>query len=204
MSTRVAPDSSLERFFGLLEAHNPNIIELLRADAEPAFIRATEDAIERAIRTIESGAKHYSHLDERGLSLLLADFLNQSGYHATAERFVNGHVDVVVEHAFGGRWKYLGECKIYHGYQYHVDGCEQVLGYCTGRELRTFCMDFFQVAGMFDKLRALRKKMDEDLPLAQSHESADHNISGAFVTTHRHASGGAVEILHLGCVVAGQ
>ena len=56
---------------------------------------------------------------------------------------------VVVEHAFGRRWKYLGECKIHRGYQYHVDGCEQLLRYCTGRELRAFCMDFFNITGAF-------------------------------------------------------
>jgi hypothetical protein len=197
--SQVADDASLLRYFGLLEAHNPNLLDLLGADSEATFIQATENAIERAIRTIESGAKHYSRLDERGLSLLLADFLNMSGYQATAERFVNGHVDVVVEHAFGGRWKYLGECRIYDGFKYHVAGCEQLLGYCTGRERRAFCMDFFRVVGMFDKLRAVREQMDQERPLAQSAESADHGIRGAFVTPHRHTSGAAVEILHLGC-----
>jgi len=202
MSGAVPPDASLERLLGLLEAHNPNLLELLRADTEVAFIEATENALERAVRTIESGAKGYGSLDERGLSQLLADFLNLSGYQATAERNINGHVDVVVEHAFGGRWKYLGECKIWRGYQYHVDGCEQLLGYCTGREKRAFCMDFFTVLGIYDKLRKLRDALDEGRPLAQLAASVDHKILGGFLTSHHHTTGATVEVLHLGCSVA--
>lgn len=198
----VSFDASLERLFGLLEAHNPNIVDLLRAETEEQFVDATEGAIERAMRTMESGAKQYSSLDERGLSQLLADFLNLAGYHATAERNNNGHVDVVVEHAFGRRWKYLGECKVHRGYQYHVDGCDQLLGYCTGRELRAFCMEFFDKAGTFEKMRKLREEVDANRPLAQNAASIGHRIEGAFVTSHRHSSGSDVEMLHLGCSVA--
>ncbi len=201
MSPKVLPAASLQRFFGILEAHNPNILELLKANTEEAFIAATEGALERALRTIESGAKQYSCLDERGLSKLLADFLNLAGYQATAERNINGHVDVVVEHSFGGRWTYLGECKMHGGFQYHVDGCKQVLGYCTGREQRAFCLDFFRVVGMFGKLAKLRAQMDSETPLSQSAPSADHRIRGAFLTIHVHASGGSIELLHLGCSV---
>lgn len=202
MSQPVATDASLERLFGLLEAHNPNLVDLLRAQTEDAFLDATERAVDRAIRTIESGAKQYADLEERGLSLLLADLLNMSGYQATAERYVNGHVDVVVEHAFGGRWRYLGECKMHRSYKYHVDGCKQVLGYCTGRERRAFCLDFFTVAGMFEKLVVLRREMDKELPEAQTAPSANHRwIAGAFVTVHEHRSGKTVEVLHLGCSV---
>ena len=201
MSQPVAANASLERLFGLLEAHNPNLLELLRAETEEAFIQATENAVEGAIRTIEAGAKQYSKLNERGLSLLLADFMNKSGYHATAERYVNGHVDVVVEHAFGGRWRYLGECKMYDGYQYHVDGCKQVLGYCTGRERRAFCLDFFRGAGMFEKLVKLQQEMDAKVPEAQAAPSVPHRIEGAFVTSHHHPAGRSVELLHLGCSV---
>src|SRR5687767_5209949 len=130
MNGRVHPDASLERYFGLLEAHNPNLLKLLTAESEAEFIEATEEAIERAITVIESAAKWYSRLQERGLSKLLADLLNCAGFQATAERDINGHVDVVVEHLFGRRWKYLGECKIYDGFQYHIKGCEQLLSYC--------------------------------------------------------------------------
>lgn len=201
MSTPVHPGSSLERLIGLLEAHNPNLLRLLEVKTEAEFVGATEEALERAIRTIESGATRYSALDERGLSRLLADFLSLAGYHASAERDNNGHVDVVVEHAFGGRWKYLGECKIYDGYQYHVDGCDQLLGYCTGRELRAFSLDFFKVPAMLEKLEGLRARMDKDRPLNQVGPSGDHNMKGAFTTEHPHKNGGTVELLHTGCSV---
>jgi hypothetical protein len=197
----VPASSSLERLLGLLEAHNPHWLALLQAQTEAEFIEATDGVIERAASTIENGAKQYAMLNERGLSLLLADFLNLAGFHATAERYINGHVDVVVEHQFGGSWKYLGECKIYNGYQYHVDGCKQVLGYCTGREHRAFCLDFFKVAAMYDKLQQLRIDIDTNLPLEQDGASIGHFIKGAFVTSHRHQTGSVVELLHAGCSV---
>jgi hypothetical protein len=201
MTTRVPPDASLERLIGLLEAHNPNLLQLLTVNTEIDFVAATEDGLERAVRTIESGAKRYSIHDERGLSRLLADLLNMAGFHASAERDSNGHVDVTVEHTFGGRWKYLGECKIYAGFQYHVAGCEQVLGYCTGRELRVFSLDFFKVPAMFEKLATLRARMVDLRPHDHCSPSSDHRIKGAFTTPHTHGNGGTVEILHAGCAV---
>jgi hypothetical protein len=198
---RIDPDSSLERLFGLLEAHNPNLKDLLFAKTESAFIEATEVAIERAMKAIENGSKEYAALSEPGLSHLLADLLNAMGWRATAETNNNGHVDVVVESAFGRHWKFLGECKLHKGYQYHVDGCAQLLGYCTGREPRAFCMDFIKTPDAFIKMKKLRAEMDEKLPLKQNAAGADHSILGAFLTCHDHGSGARVEILHLGCSV---
>lgn len=195
-------DASLERLLGVLEAHNPDLVRLLQAKTEDEFIDAAEGGIERAIRVIEGGAKNYVAHKERGLSRLLSDFLNLAGFHATAERDNNGHVDVVIEHAFGGRWKYLGECKVYKGYQYHVDGCEQVLRYCSGRELRVFCLDFFKTDGAFDKMKQLRADFDDNRPLSQSTASSGHRIEGAFVTAHLHRSGRDVAVLHLCCSLA--
>ncbi len=199
--TKVDPNSSLERLLGLLEGHNSNLKDLLLAKTEPEFIVATEGAIDRAMKTIENGSKEYSTLDEPGLSHILADFLNLMGWRATAETNNNGHVDVVVECAFGRHWKYLGECKLHKGYQYHVDGCAQLLGYCTGREQRAFCMDFFKKVGAFKKMAKLRKDIDEKRPLEQTAASIGHNIVGSFLTNHRHTSGSEVEILHLSCSV---
>jgi hypothetical protein len=201
MSRNVSFDASLERYVRMLEAHNPNLLELLKADTETAFVKATEGALDRVIRTIEEGGVKYSALDERGLSTLLTDLLIMSGFQATAERNVNGHVDVVIEHSFGGRWKYLGECKMYKGFKYHVEGCKQLLGYCVGRELRAFCLDFFGVSGMIDKLEKLRTRMDAERPLFQAARGTNHWIAGAFVTGHRHAIGRDIEVLHLGCSV---
>lgn len=200
--SKVDPESSLQRLLGLLEAHNSNLKDLLLAKTELEFIEATEGAIERAMKTIENGSKEYATLKEPGLSHLLADCLNLMGWRATAETNNNGHVDVVVECAFGRHWKYLGECKLHKGYQYHVDGCEQLLGYCTGREPRAFCMDFINAVDCFTQMTKLRARMDEELPLKQNSPGADHSIRGGFVTSHDHASGAVVEILHLGCAVA--
>lgn len=199
--SKVDPESSLERFLGLLEAHNPNLKELLLAKTEVEFIEATEGAIERAMKSIENGAKEYAALSEPGLSHLLADFLSQRGWRATAETNNNGHVDVVVECAFGRHWRYLGECKLHKGYQYHVDGCEQLLGYCTGREKRAFCMDFVDSPDAFARMKKIRAEMDRRRPLKQKEPGADHAILCAFLTSHDHKSGAVVEILHLGCSV---
>lgn len=186
---------------GLLQSHNSKLYDLLHAKTEEDFIAATEGAIERVMKRIENGSKEYSKMGETGLSHLLADGLFLSGFHATAETNNNGHVDVVVEHSFGRSWRYLGECKLHKGYQYHVDGCEQLLSYCTGRERRAFCMDFIDSAGAFLKMVKLRADMDTNLPLKQKAVGVDHSILGAFVTSHDHNSGAVVEILHLGCSV---
>jgi hypothetical protein len=201
MNGEVATDSSLARYIGILQTHNPHLAQLLKAETEEEFVVATEGALEYVTRTIESGAKQYASLNERGLSTLLADLLKAAGYRATAERNVNGHVDVVIEHYFGQQWKYLGECKIHKSFQYHIDGCKQLLGYCTGRELRAFCLDFFRSGKMFEKLEKLRRRMDEVKPLSQSKQSVLHSIQGGFITSHTHESGRDVELLHFGCFV---
>lgn len=198
---KVHPDASLERLLGIYEAHNPDLVRLARASTDQEFRDVTEVAIERAIKKIENGANVYARLDERGLSHLLADLLDCSGYRATAETDNNGHVDVVIESRFGSHARYLGECKMHRGYQHHVNGCAQLLGYCTGREPRAFCMDFIDAADAFTKMKLIRAEMDEKLPLAQKTAGADHEILGGFVTSHDHASGATVEILHLGCSV---
>lgn len=201
VTASVDPNSSLYRLLGIVQAHNPDLIRLVEAPDEQTFVEVTEVGVERAIRTIENGAKHYSKLDERGLSRLLADFLNKAGWQATAEREHNGHVDIVVEHMLFRQWKVLGECKIYDGYEYHIEGCDQLLGYLTGREPRSFCLDFFKVPAMFEKLRTIRARMDSELPLQQVSASQDHAIGGAFTTAHTHATQAEVAILHVGCTL---
>lgn len=199
--TSVPPDDSLERLLAILEGHNPNLVDLLRARTDQEFMTATEGVLERAMNTIERGAKEYSRLGDRGLSQLLTDCLAFSGYRATAETNNNEHVDVVVECSFGRPWRYLGECKFHRGYKYHVDGCKQLLGYCTGRDRRAFCMDFINTADAFKKMAKLRKDMDRKRPLKQTTAGSDHRILGAFLTSHDHTSGAIVEILHLVCSV---
>lgn len=201
MKAAVPFDSSLERLIGLLEAHNPNLYALLQATTEDQFVAAVEGALDFVIVTIEGGSKQYAKLGERGLSKLLADLLSAAGFRAAAERDVNGHVDVVVEHAFGGRWKYLCECKIHDGFEYHIRGCEQLLRYCTGREKRGLVLDFFTTAGMLTKLSELQRRIDQERRLGQTAASLCHTIKGAFVTSHAHGNGSIVELLHAGCAL---
>lgn len=203
MKTRapVRPENSLARIVHLLESQNPELFALLTARTERAFMDAVEAAIERSIRIIEGSAKRYSSLDERGLSATLTGLLNAFGFRATAEQDHNGHVDIIVEHSFGRRWKYLGECKIYDGYKYHLAGCIQLLGYCSGRESRVFVLSFFKSPAMYEKLLVLRKDFDQQKPASQDETSFDHTIVGAFVTTHVHQTGRRIELLHVGCSV---
>jgi hypothetical protein len=63
--TQVDPESSLERLFGLLECHNSNLLDLLRAKTAHEFIAVMEGAIERAMKTIENGSKEYSKLPDK-------------------------------------------------------------------------------------------------------------------------------------------
>lgn len=53
VSEPVAQDASLGRLLGLIEAHNPNLIDIVRADTEDDFVRATEGVLARVIGTIE-------------------------------------------------------------------------------------------------------------------------------------------------------
>ena len=130
---------------------------------------------------------------------MLADLLTQAGLPTEAEGYHNGHVDVRIHYFERGRFQYLGECKIHDGFRHHCDGCAQVLGYCSGRDKRALCLDFFKVAEMFRKLGALRERMDQERPHGQVKAALDHFIRGAFVTEHGHSSGARVQILHLGC-----
>lgn len=84
--TQVDPESSLERLFGLLESHNSNLLDLLRATTAHEFITATESALERAMKTIENGSKEYSNLGERGLSLLCGSLIDIGTLHFGTEQ----------------------------------------------------------------------------------------------------------------------
>lgn len=186
---------------GVLRTRNPEILEMIFATDEASFLEVAERAMLRCLGRLESGRDEYGALPELGLSKMLADMLWLAGFDAAAEAHTNGHVDVTIRHYEPGRFTYLGECKIYKGYTHHRDGCGQVLGYCTGRDRRAFCLDFFKVQGMYPKLAALQKRFDDQPDLGQQGKSrAHHFIKGAFLTTHRHLSSGAdVELLHLGC-----
>ena len=203
---RYSPDGRLFHYSRGISRHGFAIcLHCGRAASETSgerdVICAAEDQLEGAVRTIEVGAKYYSAMGERGLSKLLVDLLNAKGFRATAETDHHGHVDVTIEDERVGRWKYLGECKIYKGFEVHASGCRQVIGYCSGRELRAFVLGFFKQRDMYKKLEALRKQFDQDKPASQAGKSSDHRITGAFLTQHEHPNGRSIELLHFGCSV---
>jgi hypothetical protein len=192
-------DASLDRYLGILAACNPELHSLLHAKSEDDFVEAVEAALERSFVRVEAGAKRYGPLDERGLSGLLADLLSASGFCAVAEQEHNGHVDVVVSCAWGRGWIALAECKIYDGYQYHLDGCGQLLGYCAGRQKRVFTVDFFKVRSMYEKLDKMMKRFNSERPLLQVDVGTAKRFRGSFSTPHRHEKSGAtVDVVHYG------
>ena len=193
------PGDSLLALVNVVKQQNPELLAMVLAQTESDFFDAAEKAVERAVKLIEAGAKRYGDLDELGLSLMLANLPTQAGLLTEAEGYHNGHVDLRIHHFERGRFQYLGECKIHDGFKHHCDGCDQVLGYCSGRDGRVLCLDFFKVAAMFQKLDELRARMNAEKPLQQVARSLDHFIRGAFITEHKHSSGARVQILHLGC-----
>ena len=172
------------------------------AATEGDFCAAVERAIEFAIAQLESGARRCGSMNELGLSWLLTELLVAASIPATSEGYHNGHVDVTVNHPAGRPFLILGECKIYKGYEQHCEGCKQLLvRYSSGRSARTFCLEFFRTAEMYDKLQKLRAEFNSRRPLEQTEDAIDHPIKGAFVTMHKHFTAATVEVLHPGCNV---
>lgn len=197
---KISEEDSLLALFSSYEERNPELYAMILAKTEPEFVEAAERALESAIKTVEQRAKHYGKLDEPGLSGLLVDLMARSGFTATAEEDTNGHVDITIKHFSPRKFRYLGECKIWHGYQYHVDGCSQLLGYCTGREPRGFLLGFFKQEGMYTRLEELKNDFVRERPTMMTEaDCAPHSIKGAFLSSHTHPSGTVIEVLHLGC-----
>lgn len=193
-------DPTLAAFFVYIQARNPAALQVWCAQTEEEFNSGVEAAVENAIVDTESGARQFRMLCERGLSQLLASLLRAAAIDAVAEEYHNGHVDVTVTHHVRKAWRVLGECKLYDGYKHHCNGCAQVLKrYASGRARRVLCLDYFLKEGMYTKLQELRDAFDSDLPHAMSGICKDHSIKGGFVSSHQHATGIFVEILHIGC-----
>ena len=190
----------LDAYFDHLKAVSPPSLRLWIAEDEVAFIAAAEDALLDAIVKMEKGARLYAQDDERKLSFTLVQLMSSASVPAVAEGYHNGHVDVAITHPAERPFIMLGECKRFDGFQYHCDGCSQLLvRYSSGRASRTFCLEFFQVRGMYAKLEGLQRDFNRNHPHKQKGAATAHRIKGAFLTTHGHDSGSDVEVLHLGC-----
>lgn len=200
MSREAGSEDRLSNYFAMLEAKNPASMQLFVADDEVAFIAAVEFALNAVIVRLESGAKKLMALDEETLSWMLVNDLRAADIDACAEAYHNGHVDVLIRHP-RLHFASIGECKLHNGYEYHVGGCKQLLfRYSSGRSRRGFCLDFFQVPGMYAKLEKLRDNFRAKKPLNQQGDPVAHgDIKGAFVSSHVHDTKAVVEILHVGC-----
>lgn len=190
----------LSDYLKVLEVMNPAALQVFVAETEDQFITAVENALNEAIVRLESGAKMLMTVDEPMLSWMLVNLLAAADIDASPETYHNGHVDVLVRHP-RMPFSCIGECKLHGGYEYHVGGCKQLLDrYSSGRAKRGFCLDFFQVPGMYKKLEKLRESFRQKMPLQQQGDPTDHGtIKGAFVSKHLHVTESHVEILHLGC-----
>lgn len=202
MSASLPTSDNAAEYFEYLRLANPPTLRVWVAEEPAEFCGAVEDAVECALQQMEGMARQYSALCELGLSGTLALLLQAAGLDAASEPYHNGHVDVLVRQPAKRHFVMLGECKIYRGYKHHLEGCTQIMKrYASGREARTFSLDFFQQPEMYAKLIELREGFDANRPLDEDGGPEDHRIKGAFLTRHKHFTATIVEILHLGCNV---
>lgn len=189
-------------YFDLVRAWNTRIDQVVAPVTEDHFVAAVESALESAIRHIEGGAKHYQDHPEPALSYTLTILLAAMGFQAAPEHYHKGHVDLVILSEYQPAWHCLGECKIYNYYAYHLKGLKQLLDYCCGAERKVFLIEFFNKAGMYSHLEALKKDMDAQKPHGQVEEGKPHPMKGGFETRHPHVSDATITVAHLGCNVA--
>lgn len=195
------PSDSLRDYLEFLRLQNPAVVRAWAAANEASFLDSVEVALDSSIRRIEGMARQLGGSSEKLLSVLLCQFMDAGGLPTSSEANHNGHVDVVIRHPAYRFGEVLGECKIYAGYEKHCEACDQILNrYCSGRCSRCFCIEFFQVKSMYDKMKVVREDMDKHLPHSQSGSARDHSvIKGGFVTVHLHFTSTTVEIVHLCC-----
>jgi hypothetical protein len=199
---KIPTSDRLDAYFAHVFSKNMPALRVWTATEYGEFCAAVEDAVHMALLEIEAGAREYSVLGERALTLMLAQLLTAASVPAVSEGYHNGHVDVIIRHPAELPLSILGECKIYDGFEYHCKGCEQLLKrYSSGRSPRVLCVDFFRKPAMYEKLDELRAEFDARRPLNQQGGPTTHSIKGAFVTAHIHFTASTVEVLHLGCNV---
>lgn len=197
MNTPAAVSS--ERVFELMRAANPELHDALAAPDLDAFCDAAERALVMCLKQFEDTRKLRGTDSELRLSTDLTDRLTCMGFDAVAEAYANGHVDVTIRHKERGRFRMLGECKIYRYPAYHCAGVKQVLGYCSGSDRRVFCLDFVQKLGIKKIVEGLREHTESSDPCHQVHDIEDCDHPWSFRAAHLHSSGEHVDVLHLCC-----
>lgn len=195
------PENKLLEFVQYLDVHLPGTARVYFSTNEKQFVESVEVILDLAIRTLEQNAASHNDLGELALSTMLTDLIRHSGIPCEKESYRNGHVDITVNHPRMRRYQYLGECKIYNGFNRHCGGCNQLLKrYMSGRDMRGFLLEFFKRPGMYKLLQELKNKFDSTSPLSMKGKTQEHKqIKGAFVSLHTHFTASKVEVLHLGC-----
>jgi hypothetical protein len=186
-----------EDVLGLVKSFNPDFYRVAMASSEDEFCGAVARAVRNCLQTLEDGRKLWTEADERQLSKYLADLLTRGGLPTTAETFVNGHVDIVVNHFERGRYRMLGECKIDRGPKHHCDGTKQLMGYCGGSEKSALSIGFCHMPDVTARMRDVRAHFDETDECHSVVETRDNELPWSFIGVHRHPSGTTVEIVHI-------
>lgn len=180
----------------------PHFVDLL-TDEPASFDNAFEKCIERALRDVETNSKQFSNLCEDGLTSVIMTHLNAIPFISVVrEGYSNGRVDLTVT-SITYQHKKLGEAKIYKGYQYHVDGIDQLLNrYTTGRESPGFMLIYFKTPNIDGLMKALRDDIEAKRPVQLVNDPETGFVQWSFGTKHRHKSGKDQQVMHYGCNLA--
>lgn len=183
-----------------LKRKAPAYLDLLTSETEAEFEAAFTTILGMAVSHLEKNKKHYSKLDEEGLSGVLAGALSMPGLTVTQETNSNGHVDLTIEadHCTPARVK-LGEAKIYSSPSYHMKGIGQLLSYHTGRETPGLLISYVRKPYIQSITANLKAAMDKKLPENQTGPCEDHILDWSLRTKHKHVSGKIVSLSHIGC-----
>jgi hypothetical protein len=193
--------TSVAALVELLARKAPEYLDLMTAETDADFERAFDALLEKAVRWLETNSVRFASLDEDGLSGVIAAALSVPGLTVQREAHSNGHVDLTIEatYCFPMRLK-LGEAKIYDGPERHIGGLGQLLTrYSTGREGRGVLIEYVRKQDIESLVIKIRERMDAELPLKQISATRDHPLKWSFLSNHTHASGGSLEVGHIGC-----
>lgn len=95
------------------------------------FINRLYVNIDKIISELQKNPEILQHDSEDRLSISIKSSLNSMGYKASHDQKIGGHCDLIVEGRYN--WIWIGEAKIYNGYQYLMKGFNQLTTrYSTG------------------------------------------------------------------------
>jgi hypothetical protein len=125
------PDASrtvdLKTFKALmrLELCGDRAIRRAGAKTYDEFVSVLYEDIDDIVESVENNSKHYVNDGEDKISVAIVGRLSDTGYFATHDTDINGHVDIVVRSRYlGCMW--LGEAKLDNGPEYLWGGWLQL------------------------------------------------------------------------------